>query len=52
MRKIGRPTSGQRHNKALYPTACSPFVPHFLSAAGELGRCAAAPGLNAFATIE
>jgi hypothetical protein len=29
-------------NKALHPTAYAPFVPHFASAAGELGRCAAA----------
>lgn len=28
-------------NKALHPTAYSPFVPHSLSAAGELDRWAA-----------
>jgi hypothetical protein len=31
-----------QHNKALHPTASVPLVPRFTSAAGELGRSAAA----------
>jgi hypothetical protein len=38
-------THQQLANKSLHPTAYSPFVPHSLSAAGELGRCTAARGL-------
>jgi hypothetical protein len=37
--------------KRCTPTACAPFVPHSLSAAGELGRCAAARGLAACHTL-
>jgi hypothetical protein len=31
-------TLKQRDNKTLHPTAYARFVPHFASAAGELGR--------------
>ncbi len=37
--------ANKQHNKALHPTAYSPL--RSLSAAGELGRCAAARGLTA-----
>jgi hypothetical protein len=36
----------QPPNKALHPTASVPFVPHFTSAAGELGRSVAARSLK------
>jgi len=39
-------TDQHRQNKALHPTAYAPVVPPFAPAAGELGRCVAARGLD------
>ena len=36
-------THRHRCNKALHPTAYASVVPPFAPAAGELGRCVAAP---------
>ncbi len=30
--------SNKLPNKALHPTSYAPFVPHFATAAGEIGR--------------
>jgi hypothetical protein len=46
------PIINTQHNKALHPTAYSPFVPHLLSAAGEFGRSAVARGLTEGDTIK